>query len=190
MIGVYDFCGHYEWTFDWLERLGGPGLLRRYWREAIGGDSQQHAAALISAGGFDGMEQYWGHTLGEEGGEWTVTRRPELFRIDMHDCPSKGFLLRNDLHQHADYCDHCLGWIGPLLKQAGFTIDHQHNHQGQCWWEMHRAGDARPAEPPGTVAGTSDVRLRADWPGGPLDSYARANDPDDKLPHADDTPAG
>jgi hypothetical protein len=119
-----------------------------------------------------------------------VTRRDDLFRIDMHDCPSKGFLLRNGLHQHADYCDHCLGWIGPLLKQAGFTIDHQHNHQGQCWWEMHRAGDAAPPEPPGAVAGASDVRLRPDWPGGPLDSYARANDPDDKLPHADPPTAG
>ena len=23
MIGCYDFCGHYEWTFGWLERVGG-----------------------------------------------------------------------------------------------------------------------------------------------------------------------
>ena len=20
MIGVYDFCGHYEWTFEWLRQ--------------------------------------------------------------------------------------------------------------------------------------------------------------------------
>ncbi len=35
MIGCYDFCGHYEWTFDWLEREGGRALVRAYWDEAI-----------------------------------------------------------------------------------------------------------------------------------------------------------
>ena len=23
MIGVYDFCGHYEWTFEWFRQQGG-----------------------------------------------------------------------------------------------------------------------------------------------------------------------
>src|SRR5687767_13864221 len=30
MIGCYDFCGHYEWTFAWLEREGGHELVRAY----------------------------------------------------------------------------------------------------------------------------------------------------------------
>lgn len=25
MIGVYDFCGHYDWTFAWLLRCEGGG---------------------------------------------------------------------------------------------------------------------------------------------------------------------
>src|SRR5690606_15033257 len=63
MIGCYDFCGHYEWTFDWLERQGGRELVRDYWRDAIARDSQRPAFDLIRAEGFLGMRKYWGHTL-------------------------------------------------------------------------------------------------------------------------------
>ena len=31
MIGVYDFCGHYDWTFAWLHAQGGERLVRQYW---------------------------------------------------------------------------------------------------------------------------------------------------------------
>jgi hypothetical protein len=104
-----------------------------------------------------------------------------VFRIDMHECPSKGFLLRNGLEQYRDYCDHCIGWIGPMLKAAGFVIDHQHNHCGQCWWEMRAATDSTPPSEPGALSGPSDVRRRTDWQQRPpLDTYHRANDPDDK----------
>src|SRR5436309_1154890 len=119
MIGVYDFCGHYEWTFAWLEAQGGSRLVHKYWDEAIHGDSQRHAAQLILQKGFAGMAEYWGHTLAHEGAAYETTLNERLFRIDMHDCPSKGFLIGNHLEQYHDYCDHCMGWIGPMLKKAG-----------------------------------------------------------------------
>jgi hypothetical protein len=183
MIGVYDFCGHYDWTFEWLRQQGGESLVRQYWAEAIGRDSQRHAAELIRKGGFAGMASYWGHALEEEGAEWQTSAAEDRFRIDMHDCPSKGFLIRNGLGAYHDYCDHCMGWIGPMLKQAGFAADHEHNHCGQCWWEMRRLNDHRPPSEPGTAAGPHDVRLRADWggAGGKLDVYRHGNGPDDKV---------
>ena len=192
MIGVYDFCGHYEWTFSWVEQRGGKALLREFWDEAIHQDSQRHASALILEKGIAGMKEYWGHSLAQEGGGYKTTATEKVFRLDIHDCPSKGFLLRNGLEQHADYCDHCIGWIGPMLKRAGFPIDHQHNHCGQCWWEMRHESD--PAKPgaPGKMAGEHDVRLRPDWKPDEqtLDTYTRANDPDEKLndPPAKDMP--
>jgi len=187
MIGVYDFIGHYDWTFAWLERQGGPKLLRQYWDEAIHQDSQSHAAALILQKGIQGMQEYWGHTLAEEGGSHYTTATDKVFRIDMHDCPSKGFLLRNHLQAHQDYCDHCMGWVGPLLKRAGFVVDHQHNHAGQCWWEMRRATDLSPPSRPGELSGERDVRLRPDWKtsGQTTDTYSRANGPDEKQTGAD-----
>lgn len=187
MIGCYDFCGHYEWTFDWLERMGGHELVREFWREAIGGDSQRHARELIERKGIAGMVEYWGHTLAEEAGDqgYSITSGDDVFRIDVHHCPSKGFLLANGLQQYSDYCDHCMGWIGPMMQGAGFVIDHEHNHLGQCWWEMHPsksgAGQGSGEQSPGAA---TDVRRTPAWlaPGAHLDRYVRATDPDMKVP--------
>lgn len=189
MIGAYDFCGHYEWTFEWLRREEGEALVRQYWDEAISQDSQRHAAALITARGIDGMVEYWGHTLEEEAAGYDSAATPRVFRIDMHECPSKGFLIRNGLEQYHDYCDHCLGWIGPLLRRAGYVVDHEHNHQGQCWWEIRPADDPTPPSEPGSWVGEQDVRLRADWAQTPrMDTYRRATDPDDKQTTRDSEP--
>ncbi len=182
MLGVYDFCGHYEWTFQWLRQQGGDALVREYWDQATHQDAQTHAAGLILQKGLEGMKEYWGQTLEHEGASYHTTATGNVFRIDMHDCPSKGFLIRNHLQQYGDYCDHCMGWIGPLLKRGGFVIDHQHNHQGQCWWEMRLASDPSAPGKPGELSGQQDVRLRPDWqPSRPsIDTFQRANHPDDK----------
>ena len=143
-------------------------------------------ASLIHAEQFEGMRKYWSHTLGEESPEraFTISEGPGLFRIDMHDCPSKGFLLRNGLANYHDYCDHCIGWIGPVMKRAGFVIDHEHNHCGQCWWEMRRndepARDVAANMPPIE----SDVRAQPNWLAERtiIDRYIRANAPDAKQP--------
>lgn len=186
MLGSYDFCGHYEWTFGWLESQGGRALLRAYWDEAIHRDSQRHLADLIRAEGFAGMKKYWAHTLTEESPEqaFTIRDRPGVFRIDMHDCPSRGFLLRNGLAHHHDYCDHCIGWIGPLMRDAGYVIDHEHNHCGQCWWEMRRKEAAATPAPAGWEKADTDVRTKPNWlpPGAVLDRYRHATDADAKLP--------
>jgi hypothetical protein len=184
MIGCYDFCGHYDWTFEWLRRRGGEPLVLQFWEEAIGGNSQRHAAELIRAEGFEGMRKYWQHTLEEEAAGYTFTSNENAVRIDMHECPSKGFLLRNGIGSFGDYCDHCMGWIGPLMQKAGFVIDHEHNHCGQCWWEMRPADATGGHSAPGELAGAKDVRLLPGWsrPGAVFDRYLKANDPDAKLP--------
>jgi len=82
------------------------------------------------------MAEYWTHTLTEEAAGYVATAANDVFRVDMHESPSKGFLLRNGLEQYHDYCDHCMGWIGPVMKEAGFHVNHEHNHCGKCWWEF------------------------------------------------------
>lgn len=184
MLGCYDFCAHYEWTFGWLDERGGHSLVKEYWEEAISRDSQLHARELILANGFAGMSQYWGATLLEESPDkgYHFAAHPGVFRGDMMDCPSKGFLLRNGLEQYSDYCDHCIGWIGPVMKDAGFVIDHEHNHCGQCWWEFRKSDDATPSSAPGELS-VHDVRTAPDWvpQGGKIDRYERSVDPDDKI---------
>jgi hypothetical protein len=176
MIGCYDFCGHYDWTFAWLRKQGGADLERAYWQDAIAGDSQRHAADLIKPLGFAGMAKYWEHTLTEEAAGYTITKGENVFRTDMHRCPSRGFLLDNGISFSADYCDHCIGWIGPVMKEAGFVIDHEHNHCGQCWWEMRKAEDPTAPSEPGDLARQADVRLRENWKASPgkLDRFSRS----------------
>ena len=175
MIGVYDFCGHYDWTFEWLRRQGGEELVREYWEQAISRDSQAHARDLIGRLGFEGMERYWGHTLEEEQAGCRTTRTDSTFRIDMHACPSRGFLIRNGIGWYRDYCDHCMGWIAPALDEAGFEVDHEHNHRGQCWWEIRRRVEATSVVDSDPVA-DDDVRLRPGWDDGstPIDRFRRS----------------
>ena len=184
MLGCYDFCGHYEWTFAWLDDKGGHDLVREYWDEAIHRDSQTHARDLIMGQGFEGMKKYWSHTLDHEAAGFAIAHGDDVIRIDMLECPSKGFLIRNGLDQYPDYCDHCMGWIGPLMKEAGFVIDHEHNHRGRCWWEMRSRENLALPSAPGELAGANDVRLRDDWKSGPIDHYERSTDADDKQRQA------
>jgi len=174
MIGCYDFCGHYEFTFAWLDKQGGITLVREYWLEAISLDASKETRALIQKEGFAGMRKYWGHTLKEEAAGYTFSSDEETFRIDMHACPSKGFLLKNGLQQYTDYCDHCLGWIGPLMEDAGFVVDHEHDHQGMCWWEFRKREDPTARSAPGTLGEENDVRLRPQWNRATLDVFRRA----------------
>ena len=86
MLGCYDFCGHYEWTFEWLRQLGGEQLVHAYWDEAIRSDSQLHASHLIMKDGIPGMEAYWGHTLQHEGALYHTTAGANEFRIEKQEC--------------------------------------------------------------------------------------------------------
>jgi len=139
-----------------LRRNYGEAAVRDYWQRAISLDSQRHARDLIEAHGFNGMAEYWGHTLAMEEAGYTFNRGADYFRIDMIACPSKGHLIQRGLAAYHDYCEHCMGWIKPMMDDAGFTINHEHNHAGQCYWEMRRTDD-RLAEPPPN-RGPHDVR--------------------------------
>lgn len=148
MLGCHDFCGHYEWTFHYIRRRWGDDALRRYWAEAIGAESQRHYTDGAVRAGLRGLYDAWTKTGVEEVCDWTFTldEAKNVLRCDMRKCPSKGFLTDNDLNADEDYCDHCLGWMVPLLEKVGVeVIEQEHNHVGQCWCTM-RAKD-RPSEP-------------------------------------------
>jgi hypothetical protein len=76
-------------------------------------------------------------------------------------------LLANDLNADEDYCDHCMGWIGPALHQIGAEVAaHEHNHCGQCWWEIRELG--REQQSSEVLA---DIRQDPRWQNGYLDHY-------------------
>ncbi len=193
MIGVQDFCGHYAWTFEYIRRTFGEAALQRYWSEAIAFDSQSHAWERIRDKGLEGMEEYWGHTLTREEAGYTITRTGDVFRIDMHRCPSLGFLLDSRLQPYADYCSHCMGWIGPVAERAGFTVDHVHNHRSQCWWELRKKGALPRENEAREKAGSGCVELAPDWKRGEHHRYCdgrRVEETEDSGPLPGRTAAG
>lgn len=139
MLGCQDFCGYYEWTFHYLRRRFGNDALEKYWADAIAADSQQHYVEAARLEGLRGLYKSWSKTGVDEKCDWTVTldETNSLLQLDMRQCPSKGFLLEHDLNADEDYCDHCIGWIGSALQVVGAeVVAHEHNHCGQCWWQM------------------------------------------------------
>jgi hypothetical protein len=162
MIGVQDFIRYYDWTFEYLRRQYGEEAVERYWAQAIAFNSQNHANVLIRTKGLEGMAEYWGHTLASEEAGYRAVLESTYFRIDMVECPSKSLLMRIGQEEYHDYCQHCMGWIKPIMDDANFLIDHEHNHQGQCWWEMYPADDDSHLSPP-PVRDDEDVRHRPGW---------------------------
>ena len=139
MLGCHDFCGYYDWTFGYVRKQFGTEALRDLWAQAIGQDSQRHYEEAGCREGLVGLVKVWNRTGVDEQCDWTFTLDEEhnILRWDMRQCPSKGFLLSHDCNADEDYCDHCMGWIIPLLARIGIeVIGHEHNHVGQCWAEM------------------------------------------------------
>ena len=169
MLGCQDFCGYYEWTFHYLCRNFGKAGLEKYWAQAVAADAQQHYIRAGSENGLRGLYESWFKTGVDEHCEWTVTLAEEgnILRLDMRECPSKSFLLNNDLNADEDYCDHCVGWIGPALNKVGAeVVAHEHNHCGQCWWEM------RMKDKDYTRTDVSeDIRNDPRWHNGYLDRF-------------------
>jgi hypothetical protein len=169
MLGCHEFCGYYDWTFHFVRRRWGAAAVARLWAEAIGGESQQHYAEAGRAAGLAGLYRTWIQTGEEEACDWTfqLDEQRNVLRWDMRQCPSRGFLLAHDLNADEDYCDHCMGWMVPLLNGVGVEVwEHEHNHLGQCWGTMrlqHRA-----SEPLSVV---HDIRLDERWRRGYLDRW-------------------
>jgi len=163
MLGVQDFIGYYDWTFEYVRRKYGEEALREYWGKAIAFDSQQHALRRFKEKGLDGMYEYWSHTLEMEKAGYTMTRGENYLRTDMFACPSKGFLIKHGLEAYHDYCEHCTGWVIPLMEKVGFLVDHEHNHAGQCWSERYRPEDRPDHSSPPPIRGPNDVRNLENW---------------------------
>lgn len=170
MLGCQDFCGYYDWTFKYVRERFGQDAVHRLWSESIGLDSQKHYLAAAQSDGLRGLLRTWIKTGEEEHCDWTFTldESRNVLRWDMRQCPSKGFLLNNDLHADEDYCDHCMGWIIPGLESAEIEIAvHEHNHCGQCWGELRVKG-----KPYQSLSGhAAEVTRDPRWEKGHLDRW-------------------
>lgn len=117
MIPSDHFVRYYNEVFKALEERGHAHLVG-YWR-MLGELQTAELAEGFRAGGLQACYDYWARILREEncGGELTLTA--DYFEFRMDRCPSLAKVLDNDAAASPLYCDHCAGWVQPVMAAAG-----------------------------------------------------------------------
>ena len=97
----------------------GEEHLEAYWLE-ISKNQEKHTLELFKEKGLKGMYEYWDHIRIEENCDMDLKLDDEKLELRMNVCPSLSKVLDNDAEPMKRYCDHCAGWIGPLIDK----VDH------------------------------------------------------------------
>jgi len=158
MIPSDHFPRFYNEVFKFLERQG-EDVLKDYWLE-ISKNQERHVLDLFGEKGLEGMEEYWTHIRDEENCDLDLRRDEGMLELRMHKCPSLSKVLDNDAAPMGRYCDHCAGWIGPIMDKLGYHLvyDVVDRTKPQC--VMRVFTDERRAR-----AAEKYTKLLMDWPG-------------------------
>lgn len=131
MISCTEFIPAYSELFDFIDQQGGYDAVVRYW-ERISEAGLSELETLVREHGIRGCFLYWSHTLNEEAADFTMTLDEEkgAFTIDMHNCPSKGRLLKfEQIKPYEHYCDHCDVLYRRVLEKLGYKYEYD---MSQC----------------------------------------------------------
>jgi hypothetical protein len=132
------FVRFYNEVFKALERKGRPHLVA-YWRQ-LGRPQTRELAAEFRAGGLPACHAYWRGILKEENCRGALQLTKDYFEFRMKLCPSLSKVLDNDAAPCAVYCDHCMGWVEPVMKAAGLyaVMDMVSRAEPHCVFRVYR----------------------------------------------------
>ena len=117
MIPSDHFVKLYNEIFKFLESKGADALDRYYARVA-----ERQAFFTLEAfrrDGLKGMYDYWSRIKVEENCDMDLVLTDGCLEARMNVCPSLTKVLDNDAAPCRVYCDHCPGWCGRVIAQAG-----------------------------------------------------------------------
>jgi hypothetical protein len=120
MLPSDHFVMMYNELFKMLEERS-LGDLRAYWLE-ISELQKTIIGPYIERDGLKGMYDYWAHIIEEENCAADMDLTEDYFEFRMHVCPSLTKNLDNDAGQCPHYCDHCAGWVEPVLEHFGYHL--------------------------------------------------------------------
>jgi hypothetical protein len=143
MIPSDHFVRFYNEVFKFLDEHGG---MEEFYRE-ISRHQELHCLELFKAKGLRGMYEYWDHIRIEENCDMSLQLLPDRLTLTMHRCPSLSKAVDNDAGPCAKYCDHCPGWVIPLLEKAGYTCEYNlvDRMKPQCRMIIFPASANRPS---------------------------------------------
>ncbi|OQA87333.1 MAG: hypothetical protein BWY31_00873 [Lentisphaerae bacterium ADurb.Bin242] len=117
MIPSDHFVRFYNEVFQFLDEKGG---LEEYYRE-ISRHQELHCLKIFTENGLQGMYDYWEHIRIEENCDMEMELGRNKLALHMRKCPSLSKVLDNDAAPCEKYCDHCPGWVLPLLAKCGYA---------------------------------------------------------------------
>lgn len=158
MIPSDHFTRFYSEVFKFLEAEGEAALEAYYL--AISKNQEKHIHDLIRTKGLAGMHEYWSHIRDEENCDMDLDLNENRLELRMNLCPSLSKAMDNDAGPMHRYCDHCAGWIGPIMDKTGYHLvyDAIDRTKPQCVVRIFKDREkARAAE--------KQAALLMSWPG-------------------------
>ena len=120
MIPSDHFVRFYNETFKFLDERDD---LPRYY-SVIAGRQKKRLLELFRTKGLQAMYDYWSRIRFEENCGMELTLYPNRLVLLMTQCPSLGKVIDNDAGPCRRYCEHCPGWVVPLIEEAGFAVEY------------------------------------------------------------------
>ncbi|MGD1002424.1 MAG: hypothetical protein ABSA67_17170 [Candidatus Brocadiia bacterium] len=136
MIPSDHFVRFYNEVFKALEARGHECLVA-YWRE-LGRLQSVELADRFRAGGLKAALEYWKRIVIEENCESSMVDHGDYFEFHMIRCPSLSKVLDNDARPCEFYCDHCMGWVEPVMKASGLyaVMDMESRTEPHCTFRV------------------------------------------------------
>lgn len=122
MLPSDHFVRFYNEVFKFLDERND---LQDYYLE-ISRHQELHCFELFWKKGLKGMREYWDKITREENCQRIILENPDGLESRMTRCPSLSKALDCDAGACRKYCDHCSGWVLPLMTKCGFYVVRDH----------------------------------------------------------------
>ncbi|MBR2364836.1 MAG: hypothetical protein IKA79_06510 [Lentisphaeria bacterium] len=118
MIPSDHFVRFYNEVFKYIAAKGETELKKYY--DRVSKNQEYHCLDLFCNKGLQGMYDYWEHIRIEENCDMINRLEDDCYSFEFFSCPSLSKAVDNDAGACPEYCNHCPGWILPLMTKAGF----------------------------------------------------------------------
>ena len=118
MIPSDHFVRFYNEVFKYIASKGEAELKKYY--DRVSKNQEYHCLDLFCRKGLQGMYEYWEHIKVEENCDMVNRLEEDCYSFEFFSCPSLSKAVDNDAGACPEYCNHCPGWILPLMTKAGF----------------------------------------------------------------------
>lgn len=135
---VLEFFGIYNETFRYIDEHFGRRALDVYWAY-ISKNYLKKLRRLVAEKGTEGMKEYWGHTLADEGAKYRMEITPDTMHAQIIECPAIRWLKSHKKEIYPDYCQHCVRLYQLVMEDYGFTWQMQIDDlSGSCRISVRR----------------------------------------------------